>query len=128
MINILVVDDSKLARKRIVQTIENSNIETNIVGEALNGEDGIKQYIKHRPNLIITDIEMPIMNGIEFTSKIRQLRKDIEIIVVSSIVNEKIKQTVASDELIFFMKKPLDTKLFNLALERTKNNLVNKEG
>jgi two-component system chemotaxis response regulator CheB len=65
MIRALVIDDSAYNRVTISRMLE-SHPEIKVVATAVNGEDGIKQVMKHRPDVITLDLEMPIMDGFAF--------------------------------------------------------------
>src|SRR3977135_536608 len=65
MLRALVIDDSAYNRVTISRMLE-SHPEIKVVATAVNGEDGIKQVMKHRPDVITLDLEMPIMDGFAF--------------------------------------------------------------
>jgi len=83
--NILVVDDSKVSRMFIRELVESLNY--NVVGEAANGVEGITLFDSLKPEVIIADIEMPEMDGIEMTKRIYENHKNVKIIIISSVVN-----------------------------------------
>ncbi len=64
-IRALVIDDSAYNRVTITRMLE-AEPRIKVVGTAVNGEDGIKQAMKHRPDVITLDLEMPIMDGFAF--------------------------------------------------------------
>ena len=64
-IRALVIDDSAYNRVTITRMLE-TDARIKVVGTAVNGEDGIKQAMKHRPDVITLDLEMPIMDGFAF--------------------------------------------------------------
>jgi two-component system chemotaxis response regulator CheB len=64
-IRALVIDDSAYNRVTLTRMLE-SEARIKVVGTAVNGEDGIKQVMKHRPDVITLDLEMPIMDGFAF--------------------------------------------------------------
>jgi two-component system chemotaxis response regulator CheB len=64
-IRALVIDDSAYNRVSLTRMLE-SDPRIKVVGTAVNGEDGIKQVMKHRPDVITLDLEMPIMDGFAF--------------------------------------------------------------
>jgi two-component system, chemotaxis family, protein-glutamate methylesterase/glutaminase len=64
-IRALVIDDSAYNRVTLTRLLETESRIT-VVGTAVNGEDGIKQVMKHRPDVITLDLEMPIMDGFAF--------------------------------------------------------------
>src|SRR2546429_9991129 len=61
----LVIDDSAYNRVTLARMLE-SHPQIKVVATAVNGEDGIKQVMKHRPDVITLDLEMPIMDGFAF--------------------------------------------------------------
>src|SRR5436309_1636999 len=65
MIRALVIDDSAYNRVTIARMLE-SHPDIKVVATAVNGEDGIKQVMRHRPDVITLDLEMPVMDGFAF--------------------------------------------------------------
>lgn len=65
MIRALVIDDSAYNRVTLARMLE-SHPDIKVVATAVNGEDGIKQVMKHRPDVVTLDLEMPIMDGFAF--------------------------------------------------------------
>ncbi|HEX8155401.1 MAG TPA: response regulator, partial [Thermoanaerobaculia bacterium] len=64
-IRALVIDDSAYNRVTLTRMLE-TDARIRVVGTAVNGEDGIKQVMKHRPDVVTLDLEMPIMDGFAF--------------------------------------------------------------
>ncbi|MFK5895129.1 MAG: response regulator [Pseudomonadota bacterium] len=72
MKQILIIDDSLSIRELVKNTLENENF---LVKIAINGEQGLRLVKDNSFDLIISDINMPIMNGIEFTIQVRKLNQ-----------------------------------------------------
>ena len=87
---VLVVDDSKFSRTNIKKIL--NELEYNNIYEAVDGLDGLSKFKEIEPYLIITDLEMPNLDGIGMIKKIREDNEDIKIVVVSSVVNSRIIQ------------------------------------
>jgi len=104
--NVLIVDDSTVSRMLIKEKVEALNY--NVVGEAKNGSEGLSLFKSLMPDIVITDIEMPEMNGIEMTKRIYETHKNIKIIVISSVVSKKITQRAILSGAFVVLKKPLD--------------------
>lgn len=82
MINVMLVDDHGLVRTGIKRLLNDvSGIE--VVAEAENGEQAIRQVRKERPDVILMDISMPGIGGLEATRKISQVLPDVKIIAVT---------------------------------------------
>ena len=85
MINVLVVDDLKLIHEglKIMLTTDNN---INIVGFARNGKEAIEQIsnAEQKPDIVLVDVLMPVMDGIDFTKTISKMFPEIKVIVLSS--------------------------------------------
>lgn len=83
MASVLIVDDAAFMRLAIKQMLE-ANGHT-MAGEAGNGIDAIKVYAEVKPDVVILDITMPEMNGIEALKRIKILDPNARIIICSAI-------------------------------------------
>jgi len=79
---VIIADDHELFRDGFASLL-NKNNEISVVGEASNGEELIRLAHKLQPDIIITDIQMPIMNGIEVTRRLAKELPHIGIIALS---------------------------------------------
>ncbi|MBI3753083.1 MAG: response regulator [Deltaproteobacteria bacterium] len=70
----LIVDDSVFARKNMSKVVEMAG--GVVVGEATTGREGIEQYFKLKPDLVIMDVSMPEMEGLEALARIKEKDKD----------------------------------------------------
>jgi DNA-binding NarL/FixJ family response regulator len=83
MIRILAVDDHALLRKGLAAVI-NAEPDMKLVAEAANGEDAIETFRAHRPDVVLMDLQMPGLNGIEATTRILSEFADARIIVLTT--------------------------------------------
>ncbi len=85
-LNILVVDDSAVMRAMIVKILYLTGLPVGEVHEAANGQEGLDALEEHWVDLVLADINMPVMNGEEMIERIRAnpLWKDLPIVVVST--------------------------------------------
>ena len=82
-ISVIIVEDFKLTRVGLRCAL-NSNPDIKVVAECENAIDGISQIQKLKPEVVLMDLGLPTMNGIEATAKIREFSKDIKIIALTS--------------------------------------------
>ena len=80
-ISLLLVEDDTVIRN-IYKQILGQHI--SILYLASNGEEGYQSYLDNKPDLIISDIKMPIMNGLDMIKKIREVDKTMRIIIMSA--------------------------------------------
>ncbi len=83
MNKVLIVEDEKAARDRILSMRVWKSSNYRICAASNNGKEGILAYRATKPDIIITDIEMPVMNGLDFIAEIRKENKSIPIIILS---------------------------------------------
>lgn len=83
LIRILAVDDHALLRKGLAAVI-NAEPELKLVAEAANGEDAIEEFRTHRPDVVLMDLQMPGLNGIEATIRILSEFPEARIIVLTT--------------------------------------------
>lgn len=85
-LNILVVDDSAVARSMIIRVLKMTQLPLGDVWQASNGLEGLAQLKEHWVDLVLVDVNMPVMNGEEMVNQIRAnpLWQDLPIIVVST--------------------------------------------
>ena len=82
MATVLLVDDSRTSRKILRAALERGGFE--IVGEAVNGEDGYLKYKELQPDLVTMDITMPVMDGIESLSLIKKENKKAKVVMITA--------------------------------------------
>lgn len=85
-INILVVDDSSVMRAMIIKSLRMSGLPVGEIFQAANGKEGLNALSEHWIDLVIVDINMPVMNGEEMIDqmKLNDEMKDIPVIVIST--------------------------------------------
>lgn len=88
MIRLILVDDHIIFRDGLKSLLEKEEI-AEIIGEASNGQEFLDTLHDRDPDLVLMDIDMPLMNGIEATSKAVQIRPDLKILVLSMYGEEE---------------------------------------
>ena len=83
MYSILIVDDEKPARELIKMKIDLDSLGFNIIDEARDGQEALELYKEKYHDIIVTDIEMPVMGGLEFIQNIRDINNEQSIIILS---------------------------------------------
>lgn len=82
MATVLMVDDSVVSRKVLRNILEKGGYE--VIGEAVNGEEGYLKYKELKPDIVTMDITMPVMDGIESLSLIKRDNEDTKVIMITA--------------------------------------------
>jgi CheY-like chemotaxis protein len=116
--HILVVDDDEMMRAFIKELLQIHDFK---ITEAENGKDGLKKFREDTPDLVITDIIMPEMEGITFIRQLREHFKDIPIIAMTGNVHGRMEELLGiSSELgaNAILRKPIKSKEFLDAINK----------
>ncbi len=119
---ILIVDDSEYSRKMIVKTLESEGIV--VSGEASSASEAMDLIGKLGANIIITDVVMPDLNGIELCRKFNSAFSERFFIMVTSLNQEKTVIDAITAGAIDFIEKPFDNnQLFQAVLKASQRVL-----
>ena len=123
-LKIVVVDDSDFSRSLIIKMLTEAQFQ--VAGEA-NSAAAAMQVIKDKkPNVVITDIVMPEVSGIELTESINQNYSDVYVIVVSSLSQEHVVLEAIGAGAADFIAKPIQPQQLIDSLEKILSQM-NKE-
>lgn len=120
---ILFVDDEKSLRDIYADLLGKF---FSVVKVASDGKEALEMYNKEHFDIVITDLNMPVMNGVELSSAIKSINRDQYIIVLSGFIDEFIIDLIRIG-ISDLMLKPIKSKLFIESLARASENLFLKE-
>ncbi len=125
MLKVLVVDDESLVRRGIVLGVDWTSMGCVVVGEASNGEEGIEAVEKYNPNLIISDIRMPRMDGIEMMFELRKRGCDAHVIMLTAYDDFNYVRSALQFGAVDYLLKPFQNQelvaIINRILEKEQN-------
>ncbi|MCL2588929.1 MAG: response regulator [Oscillospiraceae bacterium] len=117
MFKVLIVEDEDIIRKGIACAINWTELGYVIVGEAADGEEGMEQISALQPDVVITDIKMPKMDGITMLSKAREAVSFKSIVLTSYAEFHYAQQAIAEQVFAYFLKPIDEEKLYELMLD-----------
>ena len=112
--SLMIVDDSATMRKIIMRTMRMSGLEFNSTEEAGNGKEALEKLNKVPVDIILCDINMPEMNGMELVKKVRELGScaNTKIIMVSTESSQDLIDNVIADGANGYITKPFTPEKF----------------
>ena len=126
MRKILIADDERIERKGIASLLQFEDCEMELF-EAANGKAALELVRQEKPDILISDINMPFMSGLELMDEVRKISPDMAIIVISgysdfSYAYEAIRNGVAG-----YVLKPVDPDEFHRVFKKAMSALADKE-
>ncbi|HEX7714575.1 MAG TPA: response regulator transcription factor, partial [Bacillota bacterium] len=88
-IRVLIVDDHNVVRDGLKTLIETRTTDIEVVGTAVNGQEALDVVEKIQPDLVLMDLRLPQLNGVEATRLIRQNYPKIKVLILTSYDEEK---------------------------------------
>ena len=112
----LVVDDSRISRKWLIEMIPPKILEHTTVMEGTNGEEAIALYKEHSPDVVFLDITMPVIDGIGALRAIKEINPEAIVVMVSADRQKTTHQHVLSMGASAILGKPVDGNEFRATL------------
>ena len=113
MAKVLVVDDEPAARELLVEFLSTKGYE---VLTATNGAEALRRVQEDRPHLVLLDIRMPKMSGLEVLQRIREIDAEMGIIMVTAVNEEDVGRQALELGAFDYIVKPLDLKYLERSL------------
>ena len=107
MYTIVVADDDEDLRRTIIRKIDWESIGFQVVGEAENGVEALELVTKNEPDLLLTDIRMPFISGLELARQVREVRPSTQIAFLSGYDDFSYAQEAIRYNIISYLLKPI---------------------
>jgi two-component system, response regulator YesN len=107
MIRVVIVDDEDLSRYAIRKLLSDSFVDVSVVGEAVNGQEAVQLVRELRPDLVIMDVRLPGLDGLEASRRIVKIHQRVRIIIVSAYDDFSYAQKALNLGLAGYMLKPV---------------------
>jgi two-component system LytT family response regulator len=127
IMKILIIDDEDLARESLKAILQELAEDVEVVAEASNVSEGVKMIRKFQPDIVFSDIEMPVLNGLQLLDFFNPEEVNFELVFVTSYSEYAVRAFQLS--AIDYLLKPVDKELLTKALNkvRAKQNYQQQE-
>ena len=126
MYKLIIVEDERDVRERLVNLIEKSGSSFEIVSEYETGIDAYDGIISDNPDLILTDIKIPYIDGIELSKKVRAIYPHVRIIIITGYSEFDYAKEAANLGVVGFISKPVTLENICALLEKATESLDNE--
>ncbi len=127
MFRVVVIDDEPVIVRNIVRQIEKASPEFRVVQTANNGRDGMEIILSESPDLVFVDISMPVMNGIEMISALRERGNETAFIILSGYTEFNDAKKAIQLGVIDYLVKPINPLMFKEFLMKVYGMLMEKQ-
>lgn len=121
-ISVIIIEDFKLTRVGLRCAL-NANEDINVVAESDNAYEGLKLIERHCPDIVLMDLGLAGMNGIEATIKVREMNKDIKVIALTSHDREEEVISALSSGALAYCLKDIDPSKLADVIRDVKNGV-----
>jgi DNA-binding response OmpR family regulator len=122
-IHVLYAEDEAFIKDNVTEALTFMDMKVTAVS---NGEEAYNAYLKNKPDIIIADIEMPYLNGLELAQKIRQTDNNTQIIIATAYTNTEYFLKAVELNLVKYLLKPISLMDLKDALTLCIKNLENQ--
>ncbi|MGV8981536.1 response regulator transcription factor [Clostridium sp.] len=117
MYKVLIIDDEEIIREGLKTVIDWQTLGCSVIGEAVDGDEGLEMLSSLQPDIVITDIRMPGLNGLEMISKLKENKHGCKIIILSGFRDFEYAQQAVKLGAFRFLLKPTNTKEIVLSIQ-----------
>ncbi|SDZ14859.1 response regulator transcription factor [Tindallia californiensis] len=126
MFKVLIADDEPKIRKGLKRWIEESSYSFQVVAEARNGKEALECTLATSPEVIFVDINMPVMNGLDYISQVKKACPGSLIVIISGHDEFKYAHKAIKYKVLDYLLKPVSKNEFNLLLKNAMEILDEK--
>ena len=126
MYTVVVADDEEELRRALIRRVDWESVGFSVVGEAENGVEALELVEKHQPDLLLTDIRMPFLSGIELARCVREVRPTTQIAFLSGFDDFSYAQQAIQYNIVSYMLKPISASELTEELIKIRNKIDEK--
>ncbi|MFP3155928.1 response regulator [Lachnospiraceae bacterium ZAX-1] len=126
MYTIIVADDEEEIRRSLIRKIDWDSVGFQVVGEAENGIEALELVEQLEPDLLLTDIRMPFVSGIDLARQVREIRPTMQIAFLSGYEEFSYAQQAIQYNIVSYMLKPISAVQLTEELKKIKEKIDQK--
>ncbi len=123
-LKVLIIDDDEVTRKLLEKIIQKEGYD---IFEAEGGQTGIDTFKKEKPDIVLSDLRLPDIDGLEVIHTIREQSPSVPIIVITAYNETDTAISALHEGVLDYLKKPIDVNLLAVALGRAKEKIIKQK-
>lgn len=127
MYKVIIVDDEHMAKQGIKTIVEQEIEGFTVVGEAEDGVQALRLMEQYDPDVIVTDIRMPVMDGLSLNRQVRRNRKKTEVIFVSGYDDFEYAREALRSGAADYLLKPIDADVLVAVFAKVREKFQQEE-
>lgn len=127
MWKVMIVDDEQTARLGLERIISETMPELIVTTKAENGMDALEKIEKRQPDIVISDISMPVMDGIELSRQVRKQYPQIVMIMLTAYDNFSYVQQCLTNQVFDYVLKPIEEDAFLKVMEKAVSEAAHRK-
>jgi len=120
---VIIAEDELVIHNDIIQKIHSISSRFQVVASATNGRQALSLVQEHKPDVLITDIQMPLLDGIQLIKQIRAILPETLIVIISGFDNFQYAQTALRYNVVDYLIKPVNTNTIECLLSDLEGKL-----
>jgi len=126
MYRVVIADDEETIRNGLKKLIESYDLNLTVIATAEDGQEALEAIKEYRPEIILMDINMPLMNGLEVIEKAREIDEDAKIIIISGYNQFAYAQKALDLGVYTYLLKPIDYRNFRPLIEKAMRDYAHR--
>lgn len=126
MYRVVIADDEETIRNGLKHLIESYDLNLTVIATAEDGQEALEAIQEYRPEIILMDINMPFMNGLEVIEKVRKMDEDAKIIIISGYNQFSYAQKALDLGVYTYLLKPIDYRNFQPLIEKAMRDYAHR--
>ncbi|PNT90762.1 response regulator transcription factor [Clostridium thermosuccinogenes] len=127
MYKLLLVEDERILLEDLRDSVDWISMGVEVVGTAWNGSDALKKAEQLQPDIVITDIKMPVMDGLELAKRLKERDNGIQIIFITGYDELQYVKTALEVEAVGYLLKPFNFSEIRYVLDKAKLHLATQK-